>query len=115
MISSQGCIHTCTLPGEVYQVQQLRVLLQMLEVAISLILSNKEATGSSVPFSVSEDVLLKNWLTSICHFCVVFNLSNAQCFQCFLVQVSLTLSLQKGWGFLKCKNAIKSKYDMKLN
>lgn len=46
MRSGQGCIHTCTLPGEIYQVQQLLGSLQVLEVVISLILSHEEAVES---------------------------------------------------------------------
>lgn len=42
MRSGQGCVQTCTLPGEVYQVQQLLGWLLVLEVAISLILSDEE-------------------------------------------------------------------------
>lgn len=48
MSSGQGCIHTCTLPGEVYQVLQLLGSLQVLEVVISLILSDEEAVGSTL-------------------------------------------------------------------
>lgn len=46
MRPGQGCIHTCTLLGEIYQVQWLLSSLQVLEVAISLILSEEEAPGS---------------------------------------------------------------------
>lgn len=47
MRSGQGCIYTCTLPGDARQVRQLLAsLTQELEVLISLILSDDEAVES---------------------------------------------------------------------
>lgn len=46
MSSGQGCVLACTLPGEIFQVRAAALLTQVLEVVISLILSEQEEMES---------------------------------------------------------------------
>lgn len=89
MRSGQGCVHTCTLPGEVYQVQQL---LAALEVAMSLILSDEEVesiwcVGMFFRLWTRFVVKLVNLNLSffIYFFYWLFDLLSVQCFHCLLV------------------------------
>lgn len=57
---------------------------QVLEVVISLILSDEEAVGcvQGVFSPVCVQVLLRNWLTSICHFYWLLDSWSKWCFHC---------------------------------
>lgn len=95
MRSGQGCVHTCTLPGEVYQVQQLLGSLRAFEVCDQP--HSVRWRGSWIYLmcvflfvfvffnQFVSRFCLWNWSTSICHFYWLFDLSSARRFHCLLV------------------------------